>query len=98
MLLLSRVEPSGPARSAQRQFPLRTSRTRAYGGISLSESEAIMGLDDKIKHGAEDAKGKLKETSGKATGNDKMEAEGKVDQTKADVKQAGDDVKDAFKE
>ncbi|WP_066462900.1 CsbD family protein [Sanguibacter suarezii] len=57
-----------------------------------------MGLDDKIKHGAEDAKGKLKETSGKATGNDKMEAEGKVDQTKADVKQAGDDVKDAFKE
>ena len=50
-----------------------------------------MGLDDKIKNTGEDL-------AGKATGNDKMEAEGKVDQTKADVKQAGDDVKDAFKE
>lgn len=55
-----------------------------------------MGLDDKIEHNAEDAKGKLKETAGKATGSDKLEAEGKVDQTKADVKKAGDDVKDAL--
>lgn len=55
-----------------------------------------MGIGDKIQHDAEDAKGKLKETAGEATGSDKLEAEGKVDQAKADVKKAGDDVKDAF--
>ena len=56
-----------------------------------------MGLGDKIEHNAQDAKGKLKEGAGKATGSDKLKAEGKVDQTKADAKKAGEDVKDAFK-
>ncbi|RXR25661.1 CsbD family protein [Oerskovia turbata] len=55
-----------------------------------------MGLGDKIKHGAEEAKGKVKEGAGKATGNERLEAEGHADQAKANVKQAGDDVKDAF--
>lgn len=55
-----------------------------------------MGLDDKIEHNAQDARGKLKEGAGKVTGSDKLETEGKVDQTKADVKKAGDDVNDAL--
>jgi hypothetical protein len=33
----------------------------------------------------------------RVTGNEKLEAEGKVDQTKANVKQAGEKVKDAVK-
>ena len=56
-----------------------------------------MGLDDKIKNAAEDLGGKVKEGVGKATHNEKLEAEGKADQSKADVKQAGEKVKDAFK-
>ena len=56
-----------------------------------------MGADDKMKNAAEDLKGKAKEAAGKATGNDKLEAEGHVDQAKAGVKKAGEDVKDAFK-
>ncbi|MEV7692626.1 CsbD family protein [Microbacterium sp. NPDC089189] len=56
-----------------------------------------MGLDDKIKNAAEDIAGKAKETLGKATGNEKLEAEGKADQTKSDLKQAGENVKDALK-
>ncbi|MBZ4487515.1 CsbD family protein [Microbacterium sp. cx-55] len=56
-----------------------------------------MGLDDKIKNAAEEAVGKAKETIGKVTGNEKLEAEGQADQAKADVKKAGEDVKDAFK-
>lgn len=56
-----------------------------------------MGLDDKIKNKTEDLTGKGKEASGKATGDREMEAEGKGDQTKADIKQAGEKVKDAFK-
>lgn len=42
------------------------------------------------------AKGAVKEAVGKVTGNEKLEAEGKAEQAKADVKKAGDDVKDAF--
>jgi len=56
-----------------------------------------MGLDDKIKNAAEDAKGKVKEAIGKGKDDEKLEAEGKGDQAKSDVKQAGENVKDAFK-
>ena len=54
-----------------------------------------MGLDDKIKNAAEDLGGKVKEGVGKATDNEKLEAEGKADQVKASAKQAGENVKDA---
>ncbi|PVW03263.1 CsbD family protein [Microbacterium sp. Gd 4-13] len=56
-----------------------------------------MGLDDKIKNAAEDIAGKAKETIGKATNNERLEAEGKADQVKADAKKASEDVKDTFK-
>jgi len=56
-----------------------------------------MGLDDKISNAAEEAKGKVKEGVGKATDDERLEAEGKVDQSKANLKQAGENVKDAFK-
>jgi uncharacterized protein YjbJ (UPF0337 family) len=56
-----------------------------------------MGLDDKIKNKTEDLSGKGKEATGKATGDERLESEGKTDQAKSDVKQAGEKVKDAFK-
>ncbi|WP_265520227.1 CsbD family protein [Oerskovia flava] len=57
-----------------------------------------MGLDDKISNAAEDAKGKLKEGTGKVSDNERLEAEGKADQSKADLKKAGENAKDAFKD
>lgn len=57
-----------------------------------------MGIDDKIKNAAENAKGKAEEAAGRVTGNERLEAEGKVDQSKADLKQAGEKAKDAFKD
>lgn len=54
-----------------------------------------MATGDKIKHTAQEAAGKVKETTGKATGNEDLEARGKADQAKANVKQAGDKGKDA---
>ena len=57
-----------------------------------------MGIGDKIKNTAEDAKGNAKEAAGRVTGNERLEAEGKVDQSKADLKQAGEKAKDAFKD
>jgi len=56
-----------------------------------------MGLGDKISNAAEDLKGKAKEATGKATDDKSLEAEGKGDQTKSDLKNAGENVKDAFK-
>jgi uncharacterized protein YjbJ (UPF0337 family) len=56
-----------------------------------------MSAGDKIQNAAEDLGGKAKEAAGKVTGNERLEAEGKADQAKADVKKAGEDVKDAFK-
>ena len=56
-----------------------------------------MGFVDKAKNAAEDAIGKAKEVIGDATDNDDLKAEGKGDQAKSDIKQAGEKVKDAFK-
>jgi uncharacterized protein YjbJ (UPF0337 family) len=56
-----------------------------------------MGLDDKIKNTAENVGGKSKEAAGEASGDDRLKAEGKADQVKSDLKQAGEKVKDAFK-
>lgn len=56
-----------------------------------------MGTGDKIDNKAQDFGGKAKEAAGKVTDNERLEAEGRADQTGADVKQAGEKVKDAFK-
>ncbi|MEV4197744.1 CsbD family protein [Micromonospora globbae] len=56
-----------------------------------------MGIDDKISNAAEDAAGKVKEHAGRATDDERLEAEGRNDQTAANLKQAGEKVKDAFK-
>ena len=52
---------------------------------------------DKAKNAAEGALGKAKEGLGKTTDDESLEAEGRNDQSKADMKQAGEKVKDAFK-
>ncbi|MDQ0848907.1 uncharacterized protein YjbJ (UPF0337 family) [Arthrobacter sp. B3I9] len=56
-----------------------------------------MGLDDKIGNAAEKLGGKGKEAAGEASGDESLKAEGKGDQAKSDLKQAGEKVKDAFK-
>jgi len=56
-----------------------------------------MGADDKLQNSGEDLQGKAKEAAGKLTDNEQLEAEGKGDQAKSDIKQAGEKVKDAFK-
>ncbi len=52
---------------------------------------------DKMKNTAEDMVGKGKEGVGDATDNERLENEGRADQSKADLKNAGEKVKDAFK-
>ncbi len=63
-----------------------------------------MGIGDKASNSFEDAKGKVKEQTGRATDDEELEAEGRADQVEASVKDgvehlkdAADDLKDAFK-
>ena len=56
-----------------------------------------MGLSDKMNNAKDDIAGKAKEAAGKVTGNERLEAEGQGDQSTADAKKAGENVKDAFK-
>ena len=52
---------------------------------------------DKVKNTVQDVGGKTKETVGKVTGNANKQAEGRADQAKSDLKDAGEKVKDSFK-
>jgi uncharacterized protein YjbJ (UPF0337 family) len=54
-----------------------------------------MSAVDKAKNKIEDLGGQAKEAVGKATGDRDTEAEGKVDQAKAGLKDAGEKIKDA---
>lgn len=49
------------------------------------------------KNAAEVAKGKVKSTTGKAVGDRRLQAEGKIDEAKGRVKQAGQNVKESLK-
>ena len=57
-----------------------------------------MSTQDKAKNAAEKGTCKIKEQLGKATDDKSLEAEGHRDQAKGDLKNAGEKVKDAFKE
>ncbi len=56
-----------------------------------------MGAGDKASNKIDDMGGKAKEAAGKVTGDKGTENEGKVDQAKSSLKDAGEKVKDAFK-
>jgi uncharacterized protein YjbJ (UPF0337 family) len=60
-----------------------------------------MAVDDssrnKTRNAAQKVKGQFKEAAGRVTGDERLEAKGRSDKTKANLKQAGEKVKDAFR-
>jgi uncharacterized protein YjbJ (UPF0337 family) len=54
-----------------------------------------MSIAEKIAHTAETLKGSLKKIAGRVTGSRRLRAEGRLDQAKGDVEQAGAKIKDA---
>ena len=50
-----------------------------------------------VKGAADKVSGAAKEAAGKLTGNEKLEAEGKFDKAKGEVREAVGDAKDAAK-
>ena len=57
-----------------------------------------MSFEDKAKNKIDEIGGKAKEAIGKATGDESTENEGKLDQMKSNLKDAGEKIKDAFKD
>jgi len=53
--------------------------------------------EDKARNAAESVKGKAKELAGDATGDRELKDEGRAEQAKSDIKQAGEKLKDATK-
>jgi len=56
-----------------------------------------MSTEDKAKNKIEDLGGRAKEAIGKATGNEDTRNEGRADQVKSNLKDAGEKMKDAFR-
>jgi uncharacterized protein YjbJ (UPF0337 family) len=56
-----------------------------------------MAAQDKLSNKIDDVAGKAKEAVGRISGDDDTRAEGKLDQKKSSLKDAGEKVKDAFK-
>ena len=54
------------------------------------DSEHVKGAADKVK-------GAIKDTAGKVTGDEELQAEGKFDKAKGAAHDAAGDVKDAFR-
>lgn len=53
-----------------------------------------MSQSEKSQSKAEQAKGKIKETFGKVTGNERYKAEGKTEQFKGSAREGKEDLKD----
>ena len=56
-----------------------------------------MSDSDKTENTVDKLAGKAKEGLGRATDDERLEAEGRGQQSTADLKQAGEKIKDAFK-
>lgn len=66
--------------------------------VNLAPKEHPMGIAEKISNKVQELTGKVKEGVGKATDNEHLEAEGKADQVKSNLKQVGEEVKDSFQD
>jgi uncharacterized protein YjbJ (UPF0337 family) len=69
---------------------LTAARQHCEGGDGMS-------AEDKVSNKVDDLGGKAKEAAGKVTGDDSTKNEGKIDQAKSSLKDAGEKVKDTFK-
>ena len=56
-----------------------------------------MANSDQAENTVDKLTGKAKEGLGRATDNERLEAEGRNQQSTSDLKQAGEKIKDAFK-
>jgi len=56
-----------------------------------------MSLADKLRNKAQELRGRIKRNTGEVTGDQGLQAEGRADEVKSNLKQAGEKIKDAFR-
>jgi uncharacterized protein YjbJ (UPF0337 family) len=59
---------------------------------------AVVGFVNKLGNKAQELRGRIKRNTGATTGDRKLEAEGRTDEVKSNLKQAGEKVKGAFRQ
>ena len=62
-----------------------------------AENRSRAAARNKTRNAAQRVKGQVKEAGGAVTGDRRLEAEGRADKTKANLRQAGEKVKDAVR-
>jgi uncharacterized protein YjbJ (UPF0337 family) len=65
--------------------------------MTAADDRSRRAARNKTRNAAQKAKGQFKEAAGRATGDQRLQAEGRADKTRANLKQATEKVKDAFR-
>jgi uncharacterized protein YjbJ (UPF0337 family) len=64
---------------------------------STTRKEAVVSFADKFRNKAQELRGRIKRNTGEVTGDRRLQSEGRADEVKSNLKQAGEKVKDAFR-
>jgi uncharacterized protein YjbJ (UPF0337 family) len=65
--------------------------------MTAADDRSRRAARNKTRNAAQKVKGQAKEAAGRVTGDERLEAEGRADKTRANLKQAGEKVKDALR-
>ena len=65
--------------------------------MTAADDRSRRAARNKTRNAAQKVKGQVKEAAGRATGDQRLQAEGRADKTRANLKQATEKVKDAFR-
>jgi uncharacterized protein YjbJ (UPF0337 family) len=57
---------------------------------------AVVSLTDKFRNKAQELRGRIKRNTGEVTGDRSLQAKGRADEIKGNLKQTGEKIKDAF--
>jgi uncharacterized protein YjbJ (UPF0337 family) len=64
--------------------------------VAPAEEWIAMGFADRFSHKAQEMRGRIKRNAGEVTGDRELEAEGRSDEVRGQLKQTGDRIKDAL--
>jgi uncharacterized protein YjbJ (UPF0337 family) len=65
--------------------------------MTAADDRSRRAARNKTRNATQKVKGQVKEAAGRASGDRRLEAEGRADKTRANLKQAGEKVKDALR-
>jgi uncharacterized protein YjbJ (UPF0337 family) len=58
---------------------------------------AVVSFTDRFRSKAQELRGRIKRNTGEVTGDKALEARGRADEVKGNLKQTGEKIKDAFR-